>query len=96
MTKLEKLEPRKATLSIIYHPFNRTLLDKSILIYYPNPHSFTGEDTIEIFTHGGNAVIRDTLEALSLLDQFRVAEPGEFSRRAFMNGKMDLTEVNED
>lgn len=93
MTKLKEIIPRKATLTNIYHPKDKSLLDQSLVLFFQNPHSFTGEDVIELHTHGGISVIQDTLKALSLIPGFRIAEPGEFSKRAFLNGKMDLTEV---
>ncbi|MEO4043857.1 tRNA uridine-5-carboxymethylaminomethyl(34) synthesis GTPase MnmE [Hoeflea sp. CAU 1731] len=69
------------------------LIDRGLIIYFPKPHSFTGEDCAEFQIHGGVAVISATLAALSSLPGLRSAEPGEFSRRAFDNGKMDLTAV---
>ena len=67
------------------------ILDDGIVLWFPSPASFTGEDVVELHVHGGNAVINATLEALSVMPGLRQAEPGEFSRRAFENGKMDLT-----
>lgn len=66
------------------------LLDDGLAIWFPGPASFTGEDVVELHTHGGRAVIAAVSEALVLLG-LRPAEPGEFSRRAFHNGKLDLT-----
>jgi tRNA modification GTPase len=66
-------------------------IDNALVIYFPRPNSFTGEDVLELHVHGGRAVVRDTLEACLGIDGVRFAEAGEFSRRAFMNGKMDLT-----
>ena len=57
------------------------------------PHSFTGEDSVEFQTHGGPAVVLAVLEALSRVPGCRHAEPGDFTKRAFFNGKLDLTEV---
>lgn len=62
-------------------------------VYILGPHSFTGEDTVELHVHGGNAVVKSMLDALKTLDSFRMAEPGEFARRAFDNDKLDLTEL---
>ena len=70
---------------------NRQLLDRCMLVAFRAPHSFTGEDTVEINCHGSKAVIHSIIDALSQLPDFRLAEPGEFSRRAFYNGKLDLT-----
>ncbi|MBW8638350.1 tRNA uridine-5-carboxymethylaminomethyl(34) synthesis GTPase MnmE [Hoeflea sp. WL0058] len=69
------------------------IIDRGLIIYFPGPHSFTGEDCAEFQIHGGMAVISSMLAALSALPGLRSAEPGEFSRRAFDNGKMDLTAV---
>lgn len=72
----------------------RQLLDKAMLVGFRAPHSFTGENTVEINCHGSKAVIRGIIEALAKLPNFRMAEAGEFSRRAFYNNKMDLTEAD--
>ncbi len=85
---------RKMYLTNFKHPITGEVLDNSLFVYFKSPASFTGEDTLEINCHGSKAVIRSLLDALSLLPDFRVAEPGEFSRRAFYNGKMDLTEAD--
>lgn len=66
-------------------------IDNALVLFFPKPHSFTGEDVLELHVHGGRAVVRDTLEACLGLAGVRLAEAGEFSRRAFMSGKMDLT-----
>ena len=62
-------------------------------MYFKAPNSFTGEDIVEIQTHGSKAVISGVLSTLAQIEDFRMAEPGEFSKRAFYNGKMDLTEA---
>ncbi|HYN40114.1 MAG TPA: tRNA uridine-5-carboxymethylaminomethyl(34) synthesis GTPase MnmE [Rhodospirillales bacterium] len=67
------------------------LLDDGLILWFPAPASFTGEDVAELHIHGGRAVIDGVLEALGRYSGLRPAEPGEFSRRAFANGKMDLT-----
>lgn len=67
------------------------LLDRALVLYFPAPHSFTGEDVVELHMHGGRSIIRAVLAQLGALPGFRMAEPGEFTRRAFLNGKMDLT-----
>ncbi len=69
-----------------------TLIDDIILIYYRSPSSFTGEDMVEIFCHGNQFIVSEITSMLRSLNM-RTAEPGEFSRRAFMNGKIDLTEA---
>ena len=67
-------------------------LDQAMVLWLPGPASYTGEDSAELFLHGGRAVIHDVAEALVALGA-RPAEPGEFTRRAFLNGRMDLTEA---
>lgn len=89
----DKVVDRKMYLSKFYNPVSRETLDNSLFVFFRAPASFTGEDTVEINCHGSKAVIRSFLDALSLLPDFRLAEPGEFSRRAFYNGKIDLTKA---
>ncbi|MBR4860454.1 MAG: tRNA uridine-5-carboxymethylaminomethyl(34) synthesis GTPase MnmE [Alphaproteobacteria bacterium] len=72
---------------------NGELIDQCLAIYFPAPHSFTGQDVIELHTHGAPAVINAVFEFLSSLGM-RMAMPGEFSRRAFYNNKMDLADVD--
>ncbi|MBR5625928.1 MAG: tRNA uridine-5-carboxymethylaminomethyl(34) synthesis GTPase MnmE [Alphaproteobacteria bacterium] len=69
------------------------LIDQCLVVYFPGPNSFTGEDVIELHTHGAPAVINKVFEYLSTLGM-RMATPGEFSRRAFYNNKMDLADVD--
>lgn len=68
-------------------------LDQGLVAFFPGPHSFTGEDCAELHTHGSPAVVRAVLRATTRLDGVRLAAAGEFTRRAFENGKLDLTEV---
>lgn len=68
-------------------------IDAVLVIYFKAPHSFTGEDIVEIHCHGSKAVIKRVLGILSEIEDFRMAEPGEFAKRAFLAGKMDLTEA---
>lgn len=86
------LEARYATLSKL-RDRQGELLDEAVLVYFAAPASFTGEDVLEIHCHGSPAVIAVILETLSSFENCRPAEPGEFTRRAFLNGKMDLTEI---
>jgi tRNA modification GTPase len=86
-------EVRMATLREIQNPKNLDIVDRALILYFVAPHSFTGEDVVEFHTHGGRAVSQAVLDCLQLLPNFRLAEPGEFTRRAFENGKMDLTEA---
>lgn len=67
------------------------LLDEGMVLWFPAPHSFTGEDVVELQVHGGRAVLSAIFAALAKLPGLRLAEPGEFSRRAFEHGKLDLT-----
>ncbi|MEM9104333.1 MAG: tRNA uridine-5-carboxymethylaminomethyl(34) synthesis GTPase MnmE [Pseudomonadota bacterium] len=85
-------EPRRALLTDIRDARDQ-VLDRGLVLFFEGPHSFTGEDCAELQIHGGHAVVAAVLASLSELDGFRSAEPGEFTRRAFENGKMDLTEV---
>lgn len=85
-------EPRRAVLARISDP-KGALIDEGLALFAPSPHSYTGEDTLELFLHGGPAVIAHALEALTALPGVRLADPGEFTRRAFENGKLDLTEA---
>lgn len=66
-------------------------LDQGLLLYFPAPYSFTGEDVLEIHCHGSPAVLRALMQHFEALPELRLAEPGEFTRRAYANGKMDLT-----
>ena len=68
-------------------------IDQALILWFPAPASFTGEDVAELHVHGGQAVIAATLDALVSLPGLRLAEPGEFTRRAFEHGKLDLTEA---
>ncbi len=86
----KKIKPRFATLVDLYDDSNQ-LIDNGIIIYFPAPNSFTGEDVIELQVHGSKAVIKIILEKLSKI--FVMARPGEFSLRAFLNGKFDLTQI---
>lgn len=90
---LEKLGSRQAHFVKLTSARTGSLLDHSLLLYFPAPHSFTGEDIVELHIHGSRAVIASVLDSLSVLPDYRLAEPGEFSKRAFYNRKMDLTEA---
>ncbi|HEX6376974.1 MAG TPA: tRNA uridine-5-carboxymethylaminomethyl(34) synthesis GTPase MnmE [Allosphingosinicella sp.] len=68
-------------------------LDRGLVLRFPGPHSVTGEDVAELHLHGGRAVVAAVLEALASIDGLRPAEPGEFTRRAFENGRIDLAEA---
>ena len=68
-------------------------LDNALTVFFSSPHSFTGDDSVEFHLHGGKAVVDRFLNELAKFGSCRLAEPGEFSRRAFINGKLDLTEA---
>lgn len=84
-------EPRRAAFSRLRTPLGETI-DSGLLLFFPGPGSFTGEDLAEFQVHGGKAVVAALLQALSSLPGIRHAEAGEFTRRAFLNGKLDLIE----
>ena len=85
--------PRRATLAKLLHPATQETIDEALLLWFPAPHSYTGEDVAELHCHGSPAVVRELAETLSSLPGLRGAEPGEFSKRAFLNGKMSLLEA---
>ncbi|KAK4872107.1 hypothetical protein RN001_016231 [Aquatica leii] len=94
MTGLRSLpKPRRALLKCLQDPENGEVLDKGLVLWFPGPHSFTGEDICEFQVHGGLAVVASILRVLGTLPNLRLAAPGEFTRRAFYNGKLDLTEA---
>ena len=68
-------------------------IDQALVLWFPGPRSFTGEDVVEFHTHGSRAVVAAVLEALGTVRGLRLAEAGEFTRQSFMNGKMELTQV---
>ncbi|EDW33943.1 GL21987 [Drosophila persimilis] len=84
---------RQAYLKSFFHPISKEMIDRGLLLWFPGPASFTGEDACEFQVHGSLAVIAAMLDALGRLDGLRPAEPGEFTKRAFFGGKLDLTEV---
>jgi tRNA modification GTPase len=85
--------PRQASLRKIKSPGTGEVLDRGLALWLPGPASFTGEDIAELHIHGGRAVVARVIDALISLRGLRLAEPGEFARRAFENGRIDLTEV---
>ncbi|MDP2296123.1 MAG: tRNA uridine-5-carboxymethylaminomethyl(34) synthesis GTPase MnmE [Pseudolabrys sp.] len=86
-------EPRKAGLARIRDPRSGEIIDEALVLWFPAPHSETGEDVAELQAHGGRAVIAAILDALAQVEGLRMAEAGEFTRRGFENGKLDLTAV---
>lgn len=83
--------PRRATLARILDPRTGELLDRGLALWFPAPGSFTGENVGELHLHGGRSVVAGVLDALVALDGVRLAGPGEFTRRAYEHGKLDLT-----
>jgi tRNA modification GTPase len=84
--------PRVATRALL-RDASRQPIDDAMVLWFPHPASATGEDVVEFHVHGGRAVLAALFAALAAFDQVRAAEPGEFTRRAFENGKLDLTEA---
>jgi tRNA modification GTPase len=84
--------PRRATRALL-RDAKQQPIDDAVTLWFPGPASVTGEDVAELHVHGGRAVLAAVVAALSEFDEARAAEPGEFTRRAFENGKLDLTEA---
>lgn len=87
------IKPRYATLRRLYYPNTNELIDKGLVLWFPHPHSFTGEDCCEFQVHGGVAVVTAICNALNSINGLRPALAGEFTRRAFRSNKLDLSEV---
>ena len=83
-------QPRVATLRKINNINNSGLIDEGIVLWFPGPESYTGEDMAEFHIHGSRAVINAMHNSISKIQNCRLAEPGEFTRRAFQNGKVNL------
>jgi len=83
-------KPREATLKKINKINNNELIDEGIVIWFPGPHSYTGEDMAEFHVHGSRSVVEAIHEAISKIENCRLAEPGEFTKIAFQNGKINL------
>jgi len=87
------LIPRMANLGTARDPESGKVLDSLLYIYFESPNSYTGEDVLELYPHGNPLIVRDLLQAIRGIQGVRLAEPGEYTRRAFLNGKMDLTQA---
>lgn len=87
-----RLVPRRASLRRLKRPSDGVALDQALVLWFPGPDSFTGEDCAELHLHGGGAVIEAVIDSLAALG-LRLAEPGEFTRRAFEHGRLDLAEA---
>ncbi len=90
LTKKDLPTPRIATLRKINNINTSELIDEGIIIWFPGPESYTGEDMAEFHVHGGKAIILALQNELSKIENFRLAEPGEFTKIAFQNGKINL------
>ena len=86
-------ERRKASLATLHDPTDGSFLDQALILTFVGPDTATGEDLAELHLHGGRAVVRAVEAALAMLPGMRRAEPGEFTRRAFTNGRLDLNEA---
>lgn len=86
-------EPRQASVAGLRHPAHGEMLDQALLLWFPGPATATGEDLTELHLHGGRSVVAGVLAALNEIEGLRPAEPGEFTRRAFENGRIDLAEA---
>ncbi len=93
LTGSDVLRDRVARLRQLHHPDDGRHLDSGLVLAFPGPASFTGEDVVEFHVHGGRAVVEAVLDAVHATGQARAAEAGEFTRRAFDAGKLDLTAV---
>ncbi len=87
----DQLKARYAHRVQLMDPADDEAIDDGLALFFPGPNSFTGEDVVEFQIHGGRAVVQSLLDVLAAQDGLRLAEPGEFTRRAFENDKMDLT-----
>lgn len=92
MSKDIQIKPRKTILCDLFTK-EGLHLDRALVISFKGPNSFTGEDVVELHIHGSIAVIQKILETLSKISNFRQALPGEFTRRAFLNEKLNLAEI---
>src|SRR6202167_1114170 len=95
---LEKLigrvpKPRHATLARVRDPATGEVIDEALALWFPGPHSETGDDMAELQLHGSHAVVAAVFDALAAIEGCRPAEAGEFTRRAFDNGRLDLTAI---
>ncbi len=93
LSRKAEFEPRRALFVTLTDPESQTLIDRALAIAFLAPSSFTGENVVEYQLHGSPAVLSSLLTALSRFSGHRLAEPGEYTRRAFENGKLDLTEA---
>ena len=90
MTYLTIPDPKVASLRKFINPKTKEIIDEGILLWFPGPDSYTGEDMAEIHVHGGKAVVLAVQNEISKIKNCRLAEPGEFTKLAFQNGKINL------
>ena len=93
-TTIRENEPRQATLLSLKRPDDNQPIDQGLVTFFPSPHSYTGEDVVEISGHGSPLLLQALLETLINQPETRLAEPGEFTRRAFENNKLDLAQAD--
>ena len=93
ISQKKHLKPKEINFCKFFNPLNNTLIDEGLLLSFPSPNSFTGEDLVEFHIHGSNAVISYFLKTLSEQENCRLAGPGEFTKIAFQNNKIDLIEA---
>ena len=93
ISKEKNIKSREANLCKFYNPTNNKIIDEGLILWFPGPNSYTGEDLAEFHIHGSNAVISLFLDVLSKQVNSRMAEPGEFTKIAFQNNKIDLLEA---
>ena len=93
ISKENNIKSREANLCKFYNPTNNQIIDEGLILWFPGPNSYTGEDLAEFHIHGSNAVISLFLDVLSKQANSRMAEPGEFTKIAFQNNKIDLLEA---
>ena len=93
ISKEKNIKSREANLCKFYNPTNNQIIDEGLILWFPGPNSYTGEDLAEFHIHGSNAVIGLFLDVLSKQTNSRMAEPGEFTKIAFQNNKIDLLEA---
>jgi tRNA modification GTPase len=93
ISKKTNLKSKEVNFCKFYNPLNNSIIDEGLLLSFPSPNSFTGDDLVEFHVHGSNAVISYFLRVLSDQKNCRLAEPGEFTKIAFQNNKIDLLEA---
>ena len=93
ITKENDIKSKEVNICKFYNPGNGKMIDEGLLLWSPGPNSYTGEDLAEFHTHGSNAVVSYFLRVLGEQENCRLAEPGEFTKLAFQNNKMDLLEA---